>query len=249
MAEYDFPTSFGQRWMWLLAEMDAGEPTYNIPWALWLDGPLDVSALAQAWDAVLVRHEALRTTFRNESGVPVQVVHDELTAPPLAASSVEQLAAGERKPAALAMVRDLACAPFDLAADLPMLPAAQLDELIVGRNRQPFPGSSGGLSGSSPSDGTAGGDEVDIRDLLRASPSRVIDGGEDLPMSEVCDRAGRLARTLADRGVGPDTLVGICVERGVGMLTALLAIWWAGGAYVPLDPGFPEARLAAMTTR
>jgi len=33
------------------------------------------------------------------------------------------------------------------------------------------------------------------------------------------------------------------------MLTALLAIWWAGGAYVPLDPGFPEARLAAMTTR
>jgi amino acid adenylation domain-containing protein len=116
VAEYDFPTSFGQRWMWLLAEMDSEEPTYNIPWALWLDGPLDVSALAQAWDAALVRHEALRTTFRNESGVPVQVVHDELTTPPLVASSVEQLAAGERKPAALALVRDLARAPFDLAA-------------------------------------------------------------------------------------------------------------------------------------
>ena len=116
MAEYDFPTSLGQRWMWLLAEMNSGEPTYNIPWALWLDGTLDVSALQQAWDAVLVRHEALRTTFRNDSGVPVQVVHDELTADPLAVSSVEQLAAGEREPTALAMIRDLARVPFDLAA-------------------------------------------------------------------------------------------------------------------------------------
>ena len=77
MAVYEFPTSFGQRRMWLLAEMDPGEPTYNITWALWLDGPLDVTALQQAWDAALVRHEALRTTFRNESGVPVQVIEDE----------------------------------------------------------------------------------------------------------------------------------------------------------------------------
>jgi amino acid adenylation domain-containing protein len=115
VAEYEFPTSLGQRWMWLLAEMDSGEPTYNIPWALWLDGALDVSALQQAWDAAVDRHEALRTTFRNESGVPVQVVHDELAAGPLLASSVEQLAADEREPAALAMIRDLARAPFDLA--------------------------------------------------------------------------------------------------------------------------------------
>jgi amino acid adenylation domain-containing protein len=65
-------------------------------------------------------------------------------------------------------------------------------------------------------------------------------------MSEVCDRAARIARTLADRGVGTETLVGLCVERGTGMLAALLGVWWAGGAYVPLDPGFPQARLAAM---
>jgi amino acid adenylation domain-containing protein len=171
------------------------------------------------------------------------------------------------------LLKHAAQAPGTAVADLPMLSAAELDELIVGRNRQPSPGGSGGLSGSSPrasspggsggssprasSPGGSGGssprastgggdDGVDIRDLLRASPSRIIDGGGDLPISEVCDRAARLARTLADRGVGPDTLVGICVERGVGMLTALLAVWWAGGAYVPLDPGFPEARLKAM---
>jgi amino acid adenylation domain-containing protein len=134
--------------------------------------------------------------------------------------------------------------PGAAVTDLPMLSAAELDELIAGRNRLPFPG---GSWGSSPRDSTAGGgDGADIRDLLRASPSRVIDGGGELPVSEVCNRAARLARTLADRGVGPETLAGICVGRGVGMLTAMLAIWWAGGAYVPLDPGFPEARLIAM---
>jgi len=115
VAEYDFPASLGQRWMWVLAEMNSGEPTYNIPWALWLDGSLDVSALQQAWDAVLARHEALRTTFRNESGMPVQVVNDELPADALMVASVEELAASEREPTALAMIHDLARAPFDLA--------------------------------------------------------------------------------------------------------------------------------------
>jgi len=101
--------------MWLLAEMDPGEPTYNITWALWLDGPLDAGALQQAWDAALVRHEALRTTFRNESGVPVQVIEDEPAARPLQVTSVEQFGAGEREPAALDLIRHLARIPFDLA--------------------------------------------------------------------------------------------------------------------------------------
>ncbi len=115
MAVYEFPTSFGQRRMWLLAEMDPGEPTYNITWALWLDGPLDVSTLQQAWNAVLIRHEALRTTFRNESGVPVQVIEDEPAALPLQVTSVEQVGEGEREPAALDRIRRLARIPFDLA--------------------------------------------------------------------------------------------------------------------------------------
>jgi amino acid adenylation domain-containing protein len=101
--------------MWLLAEMDPGEPTYNITWALWLDGALEVSALQQAWDTALVRHEALRTIFRNESGVPVQVIEDEPAAVPIPITSVEQLAAGEREPAALDQIRRLARIPFDLA--------------------------------------------------------------------------------------------------------------------------------------
>jgi amino acid adenylation domain-containing protein len=113
---YEFPTSFAQRRMWLLAEMDPGEPTYNITWALWLEGTLDVGALQRAWDAAVARHEALRTTFRNESGVPVQVIEEEPAARPLPVTSVEQLPAGEREPAALDQIRRLARIPFDLAA-------------------------------------------------------------------------------------------------------------------------------------
>ena len=113
-----------------------------------------------------------------------------------------------------------------------MLSDAERDELIIGRNRQALPAGDDG--------------SVDVRRLLQASTSSVIDGDGALPMSEVCDRAARIARTLADHGVGTETPVGLCVGRGIGMLTALLGVWWAGGAYVPLDPGFPAARLAAM---
>jgi len=115
VAVYEFPTSFGQRRMWLLAEMDPGEPVYNIAWALWMDGALDAAALQQAWDAALARHEALRTTFRNSSGVPLQVIEDEPAAQPLPVTSVEQLADGEREPAARELIRELARVPFDLA--------------------------------------------------------------------------------------------------------------------------------------
>jgi amino acid adenylation domain-containing protein len=115
VAVYEFPTSLSQRRMWLLAETDPGEPTYNLAWALWLDGPLKVSALQQAWDAALIRHEALRTTFRNDSGVPVQVIEDEAAPQPLLVTSVEQLPAAERERAALDHIRGLARIPFDLA--------------------------------------------------------------------------------------------------------------------------------------
>jgi len=90
-------------------------------------------------------------------------------------------------------------------------------------------------------------DTLDVLGALRVSASQVIDATGTATMAEICDRAARLARVLAERGVGPDTTVGLCVGRGISMLSAMLAVWWAGGAYVPLDPDFPEARLAAMT--
>jgi amino acid adenylation domain-containing protein len=116
MAGYEFPASFAQRRMWLLNRMDPDEPVYNIAWALWLDGALDVGTLQRAWDAALARHEALRTTFRDSSGMPVQVIQDEPGPHPLLVTSVEQLPPREREPAARALIAELARAPIDLAA-------------------------------------------------------------------------------------------------------------------------------------
>jgi amino acid adenylation domain-containing protein len=112
MAVYEFPTSFGQRRMWLLAQMDPDQPTYNIAWALWLDGPLEEDALQRAWQATLQRHEVLRTTFRDESGMPVQVISDEADVEPLPVSSVEELPEAEREAAARALIEQLARTPI-----------------------------------------------------------------------------------------------------------------------------------------
>nr|WP_050994151.1 non-ribosomal peptide synthetase [Streptomyces violaceusniger] len=59
-------------------------------------------------------------------------------------------------------------------------------------------------------------------------------------------RANQLAHHLIDQGVRTDTLVALCLERGIDMITALLAVLKAGGAYVPLDPDNPPSRLSFM---
>ncbi|HVE65432.1 MAG TPA: amino acid adenylation domain-containing protein, partial [Thermoanaerobaculia bacterium] len=70
--------------------------------------------------------------------------------------------------------------------------------------------------------------------------------GERLTYRELSERANRLARYLRKRGVGPEVLVGLCVERSMEMVVGILGILKAGGAYVPLDPHYPKERLAFM---
>ncbi|HMK91070.1 MAG TPA: amino acid adenylation domain-containing protein, partial [Methylocystis sp.] len=74
----------------------------------------------------------------------------------------------------------------------------------------------------------------------------VVDQGRSLSYGELNARANRLAHALQRRGVGPDVLVGLCVERSLEMVVGLLAILKAGGAYLPLDPDYPQERLAFM---
>ena len=67
-----------------------------------------------------------------------------------------------------------------------------------------------------------------------------------LTYRELNQRANRLAHYLRQLGVGPEVLVGICMERSLEMVVGLLGILKAGGAYVPLDPAYPKQRLASM---
>ena len=74
----------------------------------------------------------------------------------------------------------------------------------------------------------------------------LVFGDERLSYAELNARANALAAELQARGVKPDTLVGIYIERGAGMVASIIGVLKAGAAYVPLDPNYPKERLAFM---
>ncbi|HEV2147714.1 MAG TPA: non-ribosomal peptide synthase/polyketide synthase [Longimicrobiaceae bacterium] len=94
--------------------------------------------------------------------------------------------------------------------------------------------------------------ELCVHQLFEAQADRtpaavaVVYADGTLTYAQLDTRANRLARFLRGRGVGPDTCVGLCLERGPEMMVALLGILKAGAAYVPLDPEYPADRLAYM---
>jgi len=91
-----------------------------------------------------------------------------------------------------------------------------------------------------------------VHQLFAAQANRTPDkvalvfGEQRLSYRELNERANKLAHYLRTLGVGPDTLVGICVERSLDMVVGVLGVLKAGGAYVPLDPAYPKERLAYM---
>ncbi|MGB8355654.1 MAG: amino acid adenylation domain-containing protein, partial [Chthoniobacteraceae bacterium] len=93
---------------------------------------------------------------------------------------------------------------------------------------------------------------MQVHELVAAQCERTPDAtavtfeGAQLSYRELNNRANHLAHELQRRGVGPEILVAICVERSLEMVIGLLAVLKAGGAYVPLDPGYPQERLAFM---
>ncbi|WP_018788712.1 non-ribosomal peptide synthetase [Micromonospora sp. CNB394] len=99
------PLSAAQRRMWFLHRLDGADPTYHLPLALTLRGPLDTAALSRAVTAVVARHEPLRTVYATDpDGRPYPVV---LPPPPVELSRVDDLATAVRR-------------PFDLATEPPI---------------------------------------------------------------------------------------------------------------------------------
>ena len=85
-----------------------------------------------------------------------------------------------------------------------------------------------------------------FEDQAARTPDRTAVRCETRQLSyrELNEQANRLAHALRNRGVGPDTPVGLGLERGVEMIVALLGVLKAGGAYIPLSPDHPKSRLA-----
>ncbi|MEW5927674.1 MAG: amino acid adenylation domain-containing protein [Gemmatimonadota bacterium] len=91
-----------------------------------------------------------------------------------------------------------------------------------------------------------------LHGLVEAQARRTPDApavafeGRTLTYAELDARADALAASLRGRGVGPETRVGVCMERSAELVVALLGVLKAGAAYVPLDPSYPAERLAYM---
>ncbi len=120
---------------------------------------------------------------------------------------------------------------------LPLLDAAQTREVVAGFNETAveFPSGDSTLHGL-------------IEAQARRTPDApaLIFAGETLSYRGLDRRANGLAHHLRAQGVAAGTLVGVCMERSVEMVVALLGILKAGAAYVPLDPDYPAGRLAFM---
>ena len=129
-----FPVSFAQQRLWFLEQLAPAEPTYNLPYAFWLEGPLDSRALQRAVDALVGRHAVLRTSIIATGGVPEQVVADAGRVP------IERIELppgpddGERIRKSESIAGELARQPFDLAA----APLIRMALIVAGPGRHLF---------------------------------------------------------------------------------------------------------------
>jgi amino acid adenylation domain-containing protein len=125
-------------------------------------------------------------------------------------------------------------------------PGARLSELplLTAEEREQLRAWNGTAAESSP--------RACVHELVAAQAARapdapaVVSAAGTLTYGELDRRANRVARRLRSLGVGPETLVGVCLERSPAWVIGLLGVLKAGGAYVPLDPSHPPDRLAFL---
>jgi amino acid adenylation domain-containing protein len=123
--------------------------------------------------------------------------------------------------------------PHQLISELPLLTQEEMSQLLVDWNqsRADYP-------------------NLTIHQLfeqqaqLTPYATAVIFGEEHLSYKQLDERATLLCDYLSSRGAGPGALVGICLQRGMQMMTGLLAILKSGAAYVPIDPAYPRQRIS-----
>jgi amino acid adenylation domain-containing protein len=136
----------------------------------------------------------------------------------------------------------LAARPQRLLRDVAVLPAGEREALLAQSSPLPDP----------KNDADTNTEAQCLHTLFEAQARRTPEAialsldGASLTYRELNAWANRVAHTLRERGVGPDTLVALCMERGFGLVAGMLGILKAGAAYVPLDPAYPPERLCYM---
>jgi natural product biosynthesis luciferase-like monooxygenase protein/amino acid adenylation domain-containing protein len=149
----------------------------------------------------------------------------------LEANAVKRLAGHLRM-----LLSSMAAEPDAPLAQLALLDEAELEQLLVKWNDTT----------------TEFASNVRVHELFEAQVGRTPEAvaavwrDKQLTYRELNERANQLAAYLSKLNVGPNTLVGICVERSLDMLVGLLGILKAGAGYLPLDPTYPAERIAFM---
>ncbi len=108
------PLSFSQQRLWFLDRWEAGSSLYNVPRILRICGPLNRNALSRSLNEIVGRHQALRTTFIEDHGQPVQRIASDASID-LPVTGLEHLPPGDRDPEARRLAFAEAAKPFDLA--------------------------------------------------------------------------------------------------------------------------------------
>ena len=121
----------------------------------------------------------------------------------------------------------------------PLMDAAEYEKVITRWNdaKVDYPLDSSTLHGA-----------IEVQAQRTPDAVALVFEGSQLTYGQLDRRANQLAHYLRARGVGAETLVGVCMERSLEMVVGLLGILKAGGAYVPLDPDYPAERLAFMVS-
>ncbi|HYX23921.1 MAG TPA: amino acid adenylation domain-containing protein, partial [Thermoanaerobaculia bacterium] len=133
-----------------------------------------------------------------------------------------------------ALLRAAVAAPYQAFPALPLLAPAERHQVLVEWNETRAARETGRCV------------HHWVQEQVERAPDAVaaVFEGRGFTYRELNLRANRMAHGLRRRGVGPESLVGICLERSLGMLVSMLAVLKAGGAVVALDPAYPVDRLA-----
>jgi amino acid adenylation domain-containing protein len=186
----------------------------------------DVSLRMERASVVLERYKLNLVAVRSGDGLRLEFHYDAAC---FERSSVERIARYFETLLAAAVK-----APQTPVSRLPLVPDVERQQLLVDWNQ---------TAASYPEDRC-------LQQLFEAQAARTPDraalvcGEQQLTYRQWNEQANRLAHYLRTLGVGPDALVGLCLERSAEMMVALLAILKAGGAYVALNPDNPRPRLA-----